>query len=395
MKRAFSILFVCHELPPNPHGGIGVIVESLARKLSEKSIRVGIVGLDFGVDQFKASKSEDVQIYKVPYPRKSWWYELLQKSGVLKPLYDRIYFQSFFKQAIKTFRPDLIESYEWSGPIVFPPSVPMIIRLHGSHTVTTKMAGKSPRFSIKLLENRTLQLGQYFCSISNSIAENTRKEFQLGEVSITRIPNFLHESYIRSGQESRGRIGNRFVFLGRGTELKGLKEGILTFAEIQKRDPESKLTVIGQVESQYRSYIGKSIQKFQDLNISWKGAIDRSSVKRELENADILLNPTRAEAFGLNVLESMSCGLMVFSNKVGGITEILKDGYNGFFVDFNNPREVSERIREVVGNPDLVEKVREAASDAAHRYYSPEAIVKKNIDFYSYCLKKSELENGR
>lgn len=48
---------------------------------------------------------------------------------------------------------------------------------------------------------------------------------------------------------------------------------------------------------------------------------------------DILLLPSSSEGFSLAVLEAAACGRVVISTRVGGSTELIRDGENGFLVD--------------------------------------------------------------
>ena len=49
--------------------------------------------------------------------------------------------------------------------------------------------------------------------------------------------------------------------------------------------------------------------------------------------SDVMIYPTRADNLPLVVLEAMSCGLPVIASNLGGISEIIKHGKNGYLVD--------------------------------------------------------------
>jgi glycosyltransferase involved in cell wall biosynthesis len=44
------------------------------------------------------------------------------------------------------------------------------------------------------------------------------------------------------------------------------------------------------------------------------------------------------------LLESIACGLLVVTTKVGGVNDIIVNGYNGFCVESRNPAEMAEKI---------------------------------------------------
>ena len=55
----------------------------------------------------------------------------------------------------------------------------------------------------------------------------------------------------------------------------------------------------------------------------------------------ILLQPAFYEAFGLTVVEAMTCGLPTFATCHGGPAEIIEHGISGFHVDPYHPDQVA------------------------------------------------------
>ncbi|KAL1224984.1 Sucrose synthase 5 [Cardamine amara subsp. amara] len=58
------------------------------------------------------------------------------------------------------------------------------------------------------------------------------------------------------------------------------------------------------------------------------------------------VQPAHYEAFGLTVIEAMSCGLVTFATKHGGPAEIIVDGVSGFHIDPSNDEESSNKIAD-------------------------------------------------
>ncbi len=55
----------------------------------------------------------------------------------------------------------------------------------------------------------------------------------------------------------------------------------------------------------------------------------------------------------LSILEAMAAGSTVLTTAVGGIPEVVIDRENGFLVSPGNPKELAERIYELIENPSL------------------------------------------
>lgn len=58
------------------------------------------------------------------------------------------------------------------------------------------------------------------------------------------------------------------------------------------------------------------------------------------------VQPALYEAFGLTVIEAMSCGLPTFATNQGGPAEIIVDNVSGFHIDPNNGDQASRKIAE-------------------------------------------------
>lgn len=57
-----------------------------------------------------------------------------------------------------------------------------------------------------------------------------------------------------------------------------------------------------------------------------------------------LLQPALYEAFGLTVIEAMTCGLPTFATCNGGPSEIIKNGKSGFHIDPYHGAAVREGV---------------------------------------------------
>jgi glycosyltransferase involved in cell wall biosynthesis len=81
--------------------------------------------------------------------------------------------------------------------------------------------------------------------------------------------------------------------------------------------------------------------------------------------ADIVLNLSQpdgwVETFGLTILEAMVYSLPTIVPPVGGITELVEDGENGYLVDSRNIDKLSEKLNQLLNNKQLYKKMQISA----------------------------------
>ena len=64
------------------------------------------------------------------------------------------------------------------------------------------------------------------------------------------------------------------------------------------------------------------------------------------DNKGAFVQPALYEAFGLTVVEAMTCGLPVFATNKGGPAEIIVDGESGFHIDPNHGEQAADTMAE-------------------------------------------------
>jgi len=94
------------------------------------------------------------------------------------------------------------------------------------------------------------------------------------------------------------------------------------------------------------------------------GPLVRGDLQREFERADLLVLPSRLEAYGMVVTEALAVGLPVVATAVGGVPEALgrtADGPPGLLVPPEDPQALREALLAWLGGPELRARLRRAA----------------------------------
>jgi glycosyltransferase involved in cell wall biosynthesis len=86
-------------------------------------------------------------------------------------------------------------------------------------------------------------------------------------------------------------------------------------------------------------------------NFYFTGEVSRDKVLRYLEQADIFALPSTNEAFGISILEAMSRKVPVVAMNNSGVSDIIKNGVNGYLAD--NLTEFSFFLEKLIEKPTL------------------------------------------
>jgi glycosyltransferase involved in cell wall biosynthesis len=80
----------------------------------------------------------------------------------------------------------------------------------------------------------------------------------------------------------------------------------------------------------------------------------RDDVMEILDAGDVLLHPSRIEAFPNALLEAMAASVPIVATSVGGIPEIVRHGESGVLVDpESQPARLADEVGRLLGNADL------------------------------------------
>lgn len=106
------------------------------------------------------------------------------------------------------------------------------------------------------------------------------------------------------------------------------------------------------------------------------GQIAHAQMPLMLAACDMFVRPSRSEGMGNSFVEAMAAGLPVIATQEGGIADFLFDSVRnpdkettGWAVDADRPAQIAEAVRAIIGDPETVARVRDAARRmVAERY---------------------------
>jgi len=102
---------------------------------------------------------------------------------------------------------------------------------------------------------------------------------------------------------------------------------------------------------------------------------------------DVYVSASRAEAFGLAMVEAMACGVPVVATATDGAREIIADGATGRLVPLNAPEVLAGALVELLRNEEARAAMGERARAAAQARFSLERMVTETEQVYREALE--------
>lgn len=150
----------------------------------------------------------------------------------------------------------------------------------------------------------------------------------------------------------------KFLIIGAGPELNKLK------------DQAERLEISGSV--QFTGWLDKPSDVNEALNAADIGLVMRIGKKTDDFHATGAL------------VHSMAAGLPVLGARLGGVSEIIRDGENGFLFNTGTGDEFREKLIKLVDSPTLRETFRNKTLALSKELFDMDKVIEKTINLLIY-----------
>jgi len=173
--------------------------------------------------------------------------------------------------------------------------------------------------------------------------------------------------------------------VGRYDPWKGLDRTIATFRLVRKEqkcqlviaggmasdDPEGARVLNNILEDT------KNDEDIQVLNLSLADRLENWKEVNALQRAaDVIMQPSTREGFGLVITEALWKGKPVIAANVGAIPLQIRDGDNGYFYDVDNPQNTAKLVSNFLKNPAAADEVGKRGQEyVAEHFLLPDRIA--------------------
>ena len=146
-----------------------------------------------------------------------------------------------------------------------------------------------------------------------------------------------------------------------------------------------KLLLVGGGDTD-KGFLNLSDRLGISAHVHFTGKVEQSDVPEYHRMIDVFLNPSRAESFGVAVLEAMASGRAVIVTNTGGLAEIVTNEVNGLHCDVGNSESLAERMIQLLENAELRADLATRAREHVMRKFNKSVTDDLVIQVYNELL---------
>ena len=395
-----KICFITNLYPPNVLGGAEIIVEKIALSMQDYG-HESIIITTSPDEAYHVIQRDNTTIYQLNTTKLYATYKQTEAQGIKKPFWHVLdLWNSSTLKAIKKILVDEnidvihINNYKGLSLSCFKAgkdlNIPVIYESHDFSLICPR--ANLIRGNNTLCEKRNIICNQYVNQQRRLLNNNVDLLISPSQFMIDKFKenNFFNDTAcikIPLGVEYESKKSDKnydsidITYIGTLGKHKGVDTLIKAFKEIEGEN--LKLHIIGKG---YDEEEFKNLSKDDD-RITFHGFVDNKSIRKYYEMSNILVIPSICyDNSPLVIYESFSTGTPVIGSDIGGIPELIKDGYNGLLFDAGNSNSLKEKLVKVINDKELLKKL-EVNSYESLPKNSMDVMVKKIIEQYDKVVE--------
>ena len=169
------------------------------------------------------------------------------------------------------------------------------------------------------------------------------------------------------------------LFMGTPWHAKGLDLLIKAFNFVGDAYP-GYLKIVGYLSDEDRKLVDQMINGNTKIQI--QAPVFYQAAQEFIHHCDFFVLPSRTEAMGRVLIESMAHKKAVIGSSADGIPTYVKDNEYGLIFESGNWEDLAEKLQYLIQNPALKTELAEKGNYAANHFYSESAY----LDNYSKLL---------
>lgn len=382
-----KVCLICNEYPPAPHGGIGVVVASLAGRLQQAGHQAIVVGYDPRLTQTTwTTEAHDVRVLRLASPPGARWALKVGRRAINPGFFwQRFYLARQAARVAREHAVDLMESYDWQGPLLFAPFHPLVVRMHGANSAHRYAENQRMSQQLRLVERRNIAQADHLIAVSQHIGQLTLEALGQQQRAFDVIYNGVDTARFAPQPVEPDPL--EILYVGTVNRRKGVFDLFNALPQVFASVPGAQLSVVGRLpagaagEAMQQQLLGRLPEPMRDA-VRFMGVQPHDTLPAWYARAAVAVFPSRAEAFGLTCAEAMSCGAAVVMTTQASGPELVEHNVSGLLADPTDPAALAEAIIRLLQDASLRARLGEQARAQAIARFDLDHLWQRNLDFY-------------
>lgn len=252
---------------------------------------------------------------------------------------------------------------------------PIVLHIHGGKLMTNR---NRPWYINRLL-TLVFSWAKHIVVLSDLEKQIIEEDFNV--INVHTLPNCIDLTEARNFE----RIQNvskplTILYLGRIERNKGIDYILGASKRLQNEGVKFVLHIAGKEEIE-GEYLPIFQQELGDKFI-YHGVVSGDVKNRLLKECDVFLLPSFFEGLPMALIETMSFGEIPIVTNVGSISSLVEDNINGLFIQVKSVDDIVEKIKVLIGNAELRQKLSNAAQKTVFTLYDDKAYINKLNTLY-------------
>lgn len=178
----------------------------------------------------------------------------------------------------------------------------------------------------------------------------------------------------------------RFIIVARISPVKDHQNLLNAFVLLQQQLGAKNMPLLSIVgDGDQRAQLVSFCQEQQLDTVEFLGA--RDDIEQILANSDVFVLSSIAEGIPMTILEAMSAKLPIVATRVGGISEVIVDGQEGFLVEKSDAKALATALKRYIEQPELIKQHGQNARKKVLNNFNEKHMVQAYLTQYQALVK--------
>ncbi len=255
----------------------------------------------------------------------------------------------------------------------------VVVELHGDWRTATRLYGSPVRRVLEPLTEPVARAALRRADVVRTISGYTTGLIEpLGREPAAVFPAYVDLSAFRAQPAAQLPDGPAVLFVGVLERYKGVDVLAAAWPEVAARVEGAALRIVGD---------GPEVGAVARLGVRWDRRLAPQEVAQALDEASVLVLPSRSEGLPRIAIEAFCRGRPVVGTRAGGIPDIVEDGVSGLLVPPEDPHALADALVRALTDRPLLERLADGAKASAGPWLqTPEEFAGRILELVERAL---------